>query len=324
MELRRLRLLFELSRRKTIAAVADALAYSPSAVSVSLAELEREAGSKLLRRAGRNVQLTPAGWRLAAYAEEALAAEEAVLGELVSLSDAPVGRVRLSFVQTPALALLPGTLSRLHQTAPGLQVDVVHRETAPALDDLRSRAVDMVVGIEYEPLPVARHRDICREDLVHEQVLLCLPRGHPAGEADGAVSLGQLARMEWAAGHPGTGHSAFVDNVCKRLGGYTPEVRHRSDDALILSALVASGRAVTFLPALFANTMPQLTARPICEGPLHRLIFTAARTASAQAPMIVAVKDALRASAHAVAADDRLAQVLPPNNPDAMPAVDHP
>jgi DNA-binding transcriptional LysR family regulator len=312
MELRRLRLLFELSRRGTIAAVADALAYSPSAVSVSLAELEREVGSKLLRRAGRNVQLTPAGWRLAAYAEEALAAEEAVLGELASLSDAPVGRVRLTFVQTPALALLPGTLSRLHQSAPGLQVEVIHRETAPALDDLRSRAVDMVVGIEYEPLPVARHHDIYREDLVHEQVLVCLPHGHPAAEADGTVALRQLEHMVWAAGHPGTGHSAFVDNVCNRLGGYGPEVRHRSDDALILSALVASGRAITFLPALFANSMPQLEARPICEGPLHRLIFTATRTASSQAPMIVTVRDALRASAYAVAADHPLADVLPP------------
>ncbi|HMK97837.1 MAG TPA: LysR family transcriptional regulator, partial [Acidimicrobiales bacterium] len=220
MELRRLRLLFELSRRKTIAAVAAALAYSPSAVSVALAELEREVGSELLCRAGRNVQLTAAGWRLAAYAEEALAAEEAVLCELASLSDAPAGRVRLTFVQTPALALLPGMLSRLRESAPQLDVEVFHRETAPALEDLRSRAVDIVVGIEYEPLPVARHRDIDRQDLLHEQVLLCLPHSHPASEGDDAVSLGQLEHMVWAAGHPGTGHSAVVDNVCNRLGGY--------------------------------------------------------------------------------------------------------
>ena len=61
MELRRLRLLLELSRRGTINGVAEALAYSPSSVSVQLAELEREVGVKLLRRVGRNVQLTPAG-----------------------------------------------------------------------------------------------------------------------------------------------------------------------------------------------------------------------------------------------------------------------
>ncbi len=61
MELRRLRLLHEFARRGTVAAVADALSYSPSSVSVQLAELEREAGTRLLRRVGRNLELTAAG-----------------------------------------------------------------------------------------------------------------------------------------------------------------------------------------------------------------------------------------------------------------------
>jgi DNA-binding transcriptional LysR family regulator len=58
MELRRLRLLHEFSRCGTVAAVAEALSYSPSSVSVQLAELEREAGVKLLRRTGRTLELT--------------------------------------------------------------------------------------------------------------------------------------------------------------------------------------------------------------------------------------------------------------------------
>ena len=134
MELRRLRLLHEFSRLGTVAAVADSLAYSPSSVSVQLGQLEREAGAKLLRRAGRNVELTDAGRRLAAYAEEALAADEAVRTELASAGDAPRGRLRMTFVQTPALALLPGVFERLAETAPELEVEVVQIETAPGLE----------------------------------------------------------------------------------------------------------------------------------------------------------------------------------------------
>lgn len=53
LDLRRLRLLRELARRGTIAAVAEAFSYSPSAVSQQLATLERETGVRLLeRRAG--------------------------------------------------------------------------------------------------------------------------------------------------------------------------------------------------------------------------------------------------------------------------------
>src|SRR3954451_5357765 len=58
LDLKRLRFLRELDERGTIAAVADALQFTPSAVSQQLATLERETGVKLLERAGRGVRLT--------------------------------------------------------------------------------------------------------------------------------------------------------------------------------------------------------------------------------------------------------------------------
>src|SRR5258708_5860385 len=58
LDLQRLRLLHELHARGTIAAVADALQFTPSAVSQQLAVLEREAGVPLLEKAGRGVRLT--------------------------------------------------------------------------------------------------------------------------------------------------------------------------------------------------------------------------------------------------------------------------
>lgn len=311
MELRRLRLLHELSRLGTVAAVADALAYSPSSVSVQLAQLEREAGAKLLRRVGRNVQLTPAGRRLADYAAGALAADEAIRTELANAGDTPRGRLRMTFVQTPALALLPGVLDRLADTAPDLEVEVVQRETAPALDDLRSRAVDLVVGIEYDPVPVPRRRDVDRHDLLREDVLLAAAPEHRAVPKRGPIRLAACEHAVWATGHRGTSLDAVVRNVCNRLGGYEPDIRHRSDDGLVLSALVASGRAVALLPALLTEAMPQITARRVREERLQRTIFTATRTTTAQAPAVLAARRALRDTARQVAAGQRDLEVLP-------------
>jgi DNA-binding transcriptional LysR family regulator len=310
MELRRLRLLDELARLGTVAAVAEALAYSPSSVSVQLAELEREAGAKLLRRVGRNVELTPAGERLARHAAQALGADEAVRAELAAMSDAPRGRLRMTFVQTPALALLPGVLDRLADVAPDLQVDVVQLETASALDDLRSRAVDLVVGVEYDPVPVQRHRDVDRQDLLREDVLLALHPEHPAAPKRGPVRLAACEPVAWASGHRGSGLDAVVRNVCNRLGGFEPDVRHRSNDAIVLSALVASGRAVTLLPALMVETVPRLIARRLREERLQRTIFTAVRATAAEAPAVRAVREALRDTARAVAAGQRGLDVL--------------
>jgi len=311
MELRRLRLLQELSRLGTIAAVAETLSYSPSSVSVQLAQLEREADAKLLRRVGRNVELTSAGHRLAAYAAEAVAADEAIRTELASAAgDPPHGRLRMTFVQTPALALLPGLLDHLAATSPELQIEVEQRETAPALDDLRSRAVDLVVGIEYEPLPVPRQRDIDRQDLLREDVLLALHPDHPAALKRGAVGIAMCAHAAWAGGHRGTGLDAVLRNVCNRLAGFEPDVRHRSDDGLVLSALVASGRAVALLPALLTAEMPHIIARRLREERLQRTIFTATRATMSEARAVLAVREALLDTARRVALQQRNLEVL--------------
>ena len=59
LDVHRLRLLRELDRRGTLAAVARALSYSPSAISQQLSQLETETGVALLEPAGRGVRLTP-------------------------------------------------------------------------------------------------------------------------------------------------------------------------------------------------------------------------------------------------------------------------
>jgi DNA-binding transcriptional LysR family regulator len=302
MELRRLRLLHELANRGTIAAVADALSYSPSSVSVQLAELEREAGVRLLRRAGRNVQLTAAGRRVAEHAARALDADEALRSELATMAEVPHGSIRVTFVQTTALALLPTTLATLAASAPNLRVEVAQVETAPALEALRSREIDIALGIEYGPVPVPRRRDVDRRDLIREDVLLALPADHPLAAEPGPVALAGFERSPWVAGHRGSGHAAAVESVCNSLGGFAPDIHHRTDDVLIMRALVSGGRAVTLLPALIGSATPEVTVRPIAEGRLQRTIFTAVRAATAEAPTVIAVREALRAAARAATA----------------------
>jgi DNA-binding transcriptional LysR family regulator len=143
-------------------------------------------------------------------------------------------------------------------------------------------------------VPVPRHRDVDRRDQLHEDVRLIVPL------ASRATTLADVEREPWAAGQPGSGHAAAVENVCNRIGGYAPQIRHRSDDALILRALVSAGQAVTLLPALIATATPGIAAHPI-PG-LNRTIFTAVRAAAAEAPAIAAVREALAAAARAATA----------------------
>lgn len=291
-ELRRLRLLAELQRRGTVAAVAEALAYSPSSVSVQLAELQREAGVPLLERVGRTLELTEAGVRLAEYANQALAAEEAVRVDLASIDTEPQGRVRVSFFQTAGITLVPQALRLLASTAPRLRVELVHQETAPACEELRARLLDVVIGTDYDPIPAPVFRDLDRVDLIQEDMVLAVPRDRTVAERRDVV-LADLERDAWAAGTPGTGHAACIEHLCRGAGGYEPDVRHRSDDALVLRALVTSGQAVTLLPALLGVANDAVAVRTVPDATIRRTVFTAVRATTKTTAAVRAVRSAL-------------------------------
>src|SRR4029453_18008939 len=120
LDLHRLRLLRELRERGTIAAVADALQYTPSAVSQQLAVLEREAGVPLLERAGRGVRLTDAGLVLANHAEALLERVELAESDLAAASGKVAGRARIASFQSAAFPLVVPAMRSLGRDAPHL------------------------------------------------------------------------------------------------------------------------------------------------------------------------------------------------------------
>src|SRR5436190_16693880 len=105
LDLRRVRLLRELAARGTIAAVADALQFTPSAVSQQLALLERDAGVPLLERAGRGVRLTDAALVLVAHAEELLERSARAEADLAAASGEVAGLARIAAFQSVMLRI---------------------------------------------------------------------------------------------------------------------------------------------------------------------------------------------------------------------------
>src|SRR6516162_9116699 len=73
LDIRRLRVLHAVSSYGSVTAAATALGYSAPAVSQQLAALEREVGMRLTERAGRGIELTPAGATIVPAAWAALA-----------------------------------------------------------------------------------------------------------------------------------------------------------------------------------------------------------------------------------------------------------
>jgi DNA-binding transcriptional LysR family regulator len=303
LDLRRLRLLRELHDRGTIAAVAEALRFTPSAVSQQLAQLERETGVKLLERAGRGVRLTDPALVLVAHAEALL--ERAALAEadLAAAAGTVTGRGRIAGFQSVALRLALPAMEALRRDAPGLRCELVEAEPEQALPALAIGDVDLVLGDVWRHQAWRLPAGVVREALFDDPVHLVLPARHPAARRHReAVPLAELAGDVWSTGHAGMGWEDVTERVCRELGGFAPDIRHRTNDATVSLALVARGLAVTLLPALVLATRPAgLTLRAIADGPVQRTIFVATRAADAARPstqaLLAAVRDAVAALA---------------------------
>jgi DNA-binding transcriptional LysR family regulator len=304
LDLHRLRLLHELQARGTIAAVADALRYTPSAVSQQLAVLEREAGLPLLERAGRGVRLTDAALVLVDHAAALLERAEQAEADLAAAAGTVAGRGRIASFQSVSLHLAVPAMQALAREAPGLRCELVEAEPEWSLSALAIGDVDLVLADEWEHQPLARLDGVVREDLLRDPVYVVLPTGHPALRRHrGAVPLTELEGEVWTSGHHGTAWKAMIERTCRDLGRFEPDIRHRTNDAVLSLALVAAGRAVTLLPALVdPGSHPGIAVRPIAEDVVYRNILMASRAADAERPSVQALLAAIRAAAVDVSA----------------------
>jgi DNA-binding transcriptional LysR family regulator len=248
----RLRLLVELSRRGTIASVADGLGFTASTVSEQLRTLEGEVGVALLERGPRSVRLTPAAEALVRDAEAILARLGAAEADARAVAGLEQGTVTLATFPSAGTMLVGDALARLAAARPGLALRALDAEPAESLPMLRAGQVDVAVVYEYayaEPPPVD---GVVKRHLLDDPVLACLPSSHPAIRK-GRVALGDLRGEPFVAGRAGSACFDFARAACARHG-FEPEVAFQTDDIGFTCALVNAGLAVALMPAMLLRS----------------------------------------------------------------------
>jgi len=284
LDVRRLRLLRDLARLGTIAAVAEALTYTPSAVSQQLAALEREAGVPLLERTGRRVALTAAGAVLVEHAETVFAALERADAALAAARTGLVGPLRIGAFPTAVRTLLPGALVALGRDHPGLELRVRELDPADAPDALRAGQLDVALVHDYDLVPIAPDPALETLPLLDETLYLAVlePR-----------DLAGCREEPWIVGSPGTLCHTVALRSCE-AAGFVPRVRHHADDFVTVLALVAAGQGVALVPQLAATDPPPGVV--LVPLPSRRRTRLAYRRGAGRHPLVSACVAAIRSS----------------------------
>jgi LysR family transcriptional regulator, transcription activator of glutamate synthase operon len=254
MELRQLRYLDAVARRRSFTQAALDLHIAQSALSQQIGRLERELGVELLRRTTRRVEVTEAGELVLARARRALAEVDCLRADLDALQGLVRGTLRLGGVP-PIGPVHPAALiadfSRAH---PGVAITVREDVAFRLLGLLRDGDLDLVFAL-VDP---SAFEEVDGVRLVDEELVFIAHLDHPLARAR-RVRLEQLAGeglVVYGAG------SALRDAQLARV----PEGRivAEANELETVRELVARGLGVALMPrTVVAAHGDRLAIRPL-------------------------------------------------------------
>jgi DNA-binding transcriptional LysR family regulator len=309
LDVRRLRVLREVATRGSMSAAAEALSYTPSAISQQIAALEREAGTALLERGRNSLTLTPAGEMLVEETEHILAHLEAAEAKLATLVGGRGGELRVGSFVTGAVNLMPDAIQRFTADHPDVLVRLIHGEPEDYLPLLRSGELDLALTLEYDFVPPLPRAALKRMLLLQDPMWVLLPATHPAA-GDASVALADLAGEPWIVELPtAVCCHRFTIRACE-AAGFEPRVAYEAGDYALVRRLVGAGLGVALVPALVARSAlaDDVVALPVTGRAPSRRVYAVHPTNGSRPASVSAMLRALQRTCADYTRDDRLSR----------------
>lgn len=256
MELQKLRTLLVLSQSARFAEAAERLYTTQSSVSKQLQSLERELGTRLVERGGRQLTLTADGETVVQSARRILAEYDAMCRTLQA------GRDRLTLACIPVMAHYGVTklFSDFQRAYPGARLTVEEREDSQLPEAVRRG--------DWELAVCRTDRDcggLDRLVLYRDRLAVVLPAGHPLAGEEG-LELAQLCQERFLQLGPTSALYQEVLDAC-RTAGFTPQIAYTSTRMENLLALVREGAGISLMMEHAAAYLPTsgVVIRPLRE-----------------------------------------------------------
>lgn len=295
MDFGRLRTLRELALRKTMAAVAEALFISPSAVSQQITQLEYEAGVPLVERRGRGVKLTPAGEQLAMHAERIIAALEEAKTDLAELKRIVAGELRVAAFPSVAAVLIPATMKTLRNLHPQLRISFDEMEPTDSLAALRAWQTDVAL-IDNLTVPPELLEANIETIAIGEDTLYAMLSSGSRCAAKKVIRLGDLREESWALDRASDAYGSLIIREC-RAAGFEPEINGNCKGFEVVLALVAAGCSVSVVPGLRAHRIRGVRGKVVVRRivpEIRRKISIAFRRGESRNPAVSALVQKLQ------------------------------
>lgn len=252
MELHQIRSFVVLAEELHFGRASRRLYLAQPALSKQIKLLEEHLGSRLFERTSRSVVLTEAGRAFLRHARIAL--KELGLGqeELRSAIAGDIGSVRLGFVSTAAVRVIPATLSRLTKRHPGIRLQL--KESDPISQVQGLLAGDLDIGLMHAS---EMHPALEEHRAETSKIALALPAKHPLAK-EARLSFKNLAQETLILPAPTPYHDFHqVISAMFQNHGFIPKQQQQITMLQTALPLIAAGAGCALLPDTFELLKPR-------------------------------------------------------------------
>jgi len=296
----RLSVLREVVAHGSFSAAADALSYSQSAVSQSIATLEGEVGTTLVERDRGGIRPTAAGAALVAHADGILARMEAAENEIAAIAGGEGGHLRVASFPTAGATLLPLAINSFRAAHPSVEVTLAEGEPDEIAPRLRAGEFDLVLLFEFEGVGERLGTGMRRFELIEDPLHLALPVSHRLARRR-KLHLEDLREEAWVQTSVNSPCARHVVRSC-HAAGFEPRVAFESDDYQTVQGLVAAGVGVALIPQLALSAVrSDIHVRALDPSSPLRKVLAATRRGAPVTPALATMLDTVREASRSLA-----------------------
>ncbi len=240
------------ARAGSFTAAAEIVGVTQSAITKSVADLERQIGYSIFHRTSRGALLTEQGRdfveRAARLTEDA--------GELLrrprGLEDAYAGTLRIGVCPASVEWRLAAPLELLLTRYPSIRLDTNGASFERMVQQLRNGAVDVAVGFDAA---FAVWSDLRRYPLASDRVTLFVRRGHPLLDRP-AITIADLAEFEFISPSDSRPYGAVIHGIYEDQGVEWRNRVHIVDYFPIVHRIVSTSNAIGVVAEAHGHSAP--------------------------------------------------------------------
>ena len=256
---------------------ADVLGLTPSAISHTIASMEKELGFSVLNRGKNGVTLTNYGEHLMPYVNAVLNSDESLQQVVSEFKGLKQGTVKIGCFSSACTNFVPSIITSFQEKYPAIAIEVFQGTYDDVVYWIKNGIVD------FGFLSASSARDLYIEPFYRDPLLCIVPKNYKKKDTSPVMTTGEMAQLQFVVQREST--DADIQKYLKE-NNLDIQTRYHVVDDLATIALVASGFGICIMPELTMNDIPYEVMRYRMEPEAFRTIGLAALNPDFMAPAV--------------------------------------